>query len=135
MSSKIYNCGNHNKHLLQVHLIFVCKYRKKLLVGELEEDMKQVLFEIASDSNLIIKTQETDKDHIHILLSYPPIISITEIVKKLKQQSTYKIWQKHYYFLKKQFWSKNIFWSKSYFSCSIGMVSEETIKKYIANQG
>lgn len=89
--------------MLQVHLIFVCKYRKKLLIGNVAEDVKQILFEVATSYKWEIKTQETDKDHIHILLSYPPTISITDIVKRLKQQSTYRIWQLHKPWVERQF--------------------------------
>ena len=63
----IYHHREHNKHLLQVHLIFVCKYRKRLLLGEVSEDMKQIIFDISKHYGWDVKLQETDKDHIHIL--------------------------------------------------------------------
>ena len=57
------------------------------------------------------------------------------IVRKLKQQTTWKLWNKHKVYLKKQFWAENTFWSDGYFCCSIGNVSKEIIEKYIQNQG
>ena len=78
---------------------------------------------------------ETDKDHIHLLLSYDTTVRVMDITKKLNQETTYYLWQKHYKLLIKQYWKKKIFWSDGYFVCSIGEVSTTTIQKYIKNQG
>ena len=78
---------------------------------------------------------ETDQDHIHILVEYKSDISITSIVRKLKQESAFWIWKMHGNYLLKHFWKERIFWSDGYFACSIGEASPETIRKYIENQG
>ena len=78
---------------------------------------------------------ETDKDHVHILLEYSPKVSVSDIVKQLKQHSTYQMWGYHEEYLTKQYWKHKILWSDGYFSCSIGQVSQEIIEKYIQNQG
>ena len=88
-----YRSTNRSKHYLKCHLIFVCKYRKKLLVGQLKDDMKQLLLNIANKSDFEIEVFESDIDHIHFLIRYIPILSITSIVRKLKQESTYHIWR------------------------------------------
>lgn len=67
---------------------------------------------------------ETDKDHIHILLGYYPDVSIAEIVKNLKQYSTYKMWKYHKAYLSKMYWKGKALWSDGYFACSIGQVSQ-----------
>jgi REP element-mobilizing transposase RayT len=87
MKKSNYNSTNRSKHYLKVHLIFVCKYRKKLLVGQLKDDMKQLLLNIASKSDFEIEVFESDIDHIHFLIRYIPRLSITSIVRKLKQES------------------------------------------------
>ena len=74
---------------------------------------------------------ETDKDHVHILLEYSPKISVSDIVRQLKQYSTYQMWNYHKEYLSNQYWKNKILWSDGYFACSIGQV----IKKYIQNQG
>lgn len=79
--------------------------------------------------------QEIDKDHIHILIRYSPKWSVLQIVRLLKQQTTYRIWQQHQDYLSKRFWKEHTFWSDGYFSCSIGNVSQATIQKYIEAQG
>ena len=60
---------------------------------------------------------------------------ICDIVKIVKQETTYYLWHKYGSLLSKQYWKKKIFWSDGYFACSIGEVSSATIQKYIENQG
>jgi putative transposase len=78
---------------------------------------------------------EVDKDHIHLLVESKPKASVLEIVRWLKQSSTYQLWQKHSIELKRQFWKERTFWSDGYFACTIGNDSEEIIRKYIQEQG
>ena len=130
-----YQHRNHNKNLLYVHLIFVVKYRKKILVDNVSNDIKQFMFNICMRHKWYIKRMQTDKDHIHILLQYPPGDSITKIVTILKSYTTYHIWKQHAKYLCTQFWKENTFWSNGYFAASIGNASKETIESYIKNQG
>ena len=80
---------------------------------------------------------EVGKDHIHLLVNYNSTQSILDIVRLLKQISTYRIWRQNnnQIYLSKQFWLEKTFWSDGYFACSIGNVSKETIAKYIQSQG
>lgn len=130
-----YISTNRSKHYLKCHLIFVCKYRKPLLVEQLNEDMKAILQSITDKSDFEIEVMETDKDHVHFLIRYIPRLSITMIVRKLKQESTIAIWQKHKMILSKNFWKEHTFWSDGYFVCSIGEASPETVRQYILSQG
>jgi len=129
-----YISENHSKHLLICHLIFVCKYRKKLLL-KVGDDIKTEIESISNRYGWQIIEQEIDQDHIHILIRYSPKWSILEIVRLLKQLTTYRIWQKHNEYLSQHFWKERTFWSDGYFSCSIGNVSKEIIQKYIQEQG
>ena len=74
----------HNKNLLMVHLIFVTKYRKKLLYGDLKEDIKQWIFDTSVKNRWYVKRMETDRDHIHILLQYNPADFCQEDRGKIK---------------------------------------------------
>ena len=130
-----YFSQNRKKYFLKIHLIFVCKYRKKLLTGEIGNDIKQIIFEIGNQSAFKIDTMETDKDHIHLLLDITPQFSISSIVNRMKAISTNRIWKMHSSTLKKHFWRQATFWSDGYFVCSIGEASPETIRKYIETQG
>ena len=131
-----YTSKNHSKYLLIVHLIFVTKYRKQLLV-KYGDEIKIILEDVSKEKNFKIVTMEVDKDHIHLLVNYSPILSVVEIVRHLKQISIYRIWRQNnnHLDLSKQFWKEKTFWSDGYFACSIGNISKETIEKYIQNQG
>ena len=94
---------------MKVHIIFVTKYRKKLFkLDKLADDVKQFLYDITRKYEYTIIQMETDKDHVHILLEYSPKVSVSDIVKQLKQ-----------------YWKHHILWSDGYFACSIGQVSQE----------
>lgn len=131
-----YISQNHSKYLLMVHLIFSCKYRKKLLM-RYGTEIKQILYDIADEKDLNIIEMEVDKDHIHILVQYSSTKSILDVVRLFKQISIYRIWRQNnnHISLKKQFWIEKTFWGDGYFACSIGQVSKEIIEKYIKNQG
>lgn len=131
----IYHHSSHSKYLIKLHFVFAVKYRKQLLTGEIEEDIKQLIFDIAKQKGFKIDTMETDKDHIHILVDVPPAISAFVVSHQLKQISTFRIYKKHKAFLKTHFWKENTFWSDGYFVCSTGNASTETIRKYIEEQG
>lgn len=131
-----YSRGGHSKYSMKVHIIFVTKYRKKLFaLGKYGDDVKQFLYDAAKKYGYTIIQMETDKDHVHILLEYSPKVSVSNIVKQLKQYSTYKMWMYHREFLSKHYWKRQILWSDGYFACSICQVSQEIIERYIQNQG
>lgn len=106
-----------------------------MLVGQLNDDIKAIFLSIASKSDFDIEVMETDNDHVHFLIRYIPRWSISQIVRRLKQQSTSQIWQLHHSTLRKQYWYQNLLWSDGYFVCSIGEASPDTIRNYILSQG
>jgi putative transposase len=131
-----YHHRGHSKTKLLVHLVFVTKYRKLILTGSFGIDVKQMLFESAKRHHWYIQAMETDKDHMHILLQYPPGDSIRHIVSILKQESTYYIWRTHHHkTLARHYWAERTLWSDGYIAASIGDASIETIRQYIASQG
>ena len=126
---------NRRKYSLKVHIVLVTKYRKQLLQGSIADDVKQKILDIANTRGYEIIAIETDKDHIHFLLSYDTADRVYDIVKIVKQETTYHLWQKYSSVLSKQYWKEKTFWSDGYFACSIGEVSSATIQKYIESQG
>ena len=126
---------NRAKHNLKVHLILVCKYRKRLLIKSIKEEIKNAIYEIESNSDFSIIEMESDIDHIHVIIQHITRISISSIVNRIKSITTYKIWEKHSNYLQKHFWKEKTFWSDGYFVCSVGEASPETIRNYIANHG
>ena len=132
--NKNYKSKNHSKFILTYHIIFVCKYRKKLLI-KYGEDVKQIMYDISKKYDFDIKEMEVDKNHIHMMISSVPKISPLQIVRVLKQQSTIQMWRRYASELKKQYWKENTFWTDGYFCSTIGEVSSKTLKHYIQNQG
>ena len=132
-----YISTNRSKHNLKAHLILVCKYRKKLLVGLLNDEIKAIIDKIANTSDFNIIAMESDIDHLHLMVQYLPKVSITQIIRKIKQITTFRIWQdkRFHNLLRRNFWKEKTFWSDGYFACSVGEANPETIKKYIENQG
>ncbi|MCC2254552.1 IS200/IS605 family transposase [Ruminococcus sp. CLA-AA-H200] len=131
-----YNRGGHSKYSMKVHLIFVTKYRRELFQSRKRaDDVKHFLYDAARKYGCTVIQIETDKDPVHILLGYNPNVSVSYIVKQLKQHSTYYMWKNHGNYLSKQYWKQRVLWSDGYFACSIGQVSQAVIEKYIQNQG
>lgn len=130
----MYESKNRVKYFLLVHLIFVVKYRKPLL-AVFGQEVKDRTYEIAKTSRFEIETMEVDQDHIHLLVKYEPNISISQIARKIKFETTYDLWKRHPSRLSLSFWKDRVFWSPSYFACSVGQSTQEAIRKYIEEQG
>ena len=97
--------------------------------------MKQIMQNISNLSYFDIEVIETDKDHIHMMICSEPKLSPLQIVRRLKQMSTTATWKKYENYLRHIFYRENTFWTDGYFVSSVQNVSQETIKKYIENQG
>lgn len=135
MQGTRYNRKNRRKYLLKAYLVLVTKYRKTLLTGDIDKTIKGCIADTAKNNGWEIVAMETDKDHVHILLSSDATDRICDIVKVIKQTTTYQLWANYERLLKKHYWKQRIFWSDGYFACSIGDVSSATIEKYIEEQG
>lgn len=114
----------------QFHIIFCPKYRRKVLVNGVDERLKEILFEIAKTKDVEIKALEIMPDHVHIFIDFDPRLTLHKIVKDFKGISS-RILREEFPHLKSRLPS---LWTRSYFACSIGHISEETIKRYIENQ-
>ena len=97
-----YERKKHRKFLLLYHVIFVCKYRRKALIG-IEKELKDTILTIATKSNFEIMEMETDKDHIHLLIKSEPKYSILSIIRRLKQETTYRLWEQKEFHLKQYY--------------------------------
>ena len=126
----------HARYSLIYHVILTVKYRKHLLVDmEISTSVKEKIKEIALREGYPLKSIEVDKDHIHFLIETTPRLSPSQLIKKIKQETTYELWDKYPTKLQNQFWKTKLFWSPSYFITSVGETNEEIITRYINNQG
>ena len=134
-NTKNYTTNAHSKHKLLIHIVFVTKYRKKIL-GKLTNPIKSAILQVCHERKCSLIAYEHDNDHIHILVEYPPKHNISFLVKLFKQRTTYDSWQYDEKYMRTNYWNgRHILWSNGYFACSVGDANTETIKKYIENQG
>lgn len=131
-----YDRRNHSKYRLMVHLIFVTKYRLKLL-DRYGSEIKTLFVESAKSSEFHIDEMEVDRDHVHLMVLYPPKVPVTDIVRHSKQKSTYHLWRQNNknHHLSTVLWKDQTFWSDGYFVAIVGEASEQTITDYIRQQG
>ena len=129
-----YDSLKHAKYKIRYHIIFSTKYRRKILTPIRDEILSYM--KLAETKDFHIKTQEIDKDHIHLLVYATPNIAPFEIVSRLKQYSTYNVWKNFHDYMSYYYWSgKHYLWTRGYFCSTIGDVSDKTIRHYIENQG
>ncbi len=129
-----YISTNGSKHYLKCHFVLVTKYHRNILVSQLNDDLKSILSFIADNADFEIEVMESDVNHIHFLIGYIPRLSISQLVRSLKQESTRPLWLLHHTTLRQYYWYGKILWSDGYFVCSIGEASPETIRQYILTQ-
>lgn len=135
MARNDYKSANHHKFLCNYHIILVCKYRKKLLQGKINDDVQQLVFDYCKKHNVAIKAMQSDIDHLHILIDCDKKIESHKFISYLKQYTTYHIWQTQQQVLSKHFWKEKTFWTDGYFCCTIGNATIDKIQEYINNQG
>ena len=116
-------------------LILVTKYRRNILVGQINDDLKDIFQSIEDSSDFEIEVFESDLNHIHFLIRYIPRLAISQIVRRLKQESTRQLWLLQSNTLRQYYCYRKILWSDGFFVCSIGEASPETISQYILTQG
>ena len=119
--------------MILYHVILVCKYRHPIL-SILGEEVKSIIFNLSRTKDFKVITLEVNKDHIHILINSNLNVTISSIVKFIKQVTTNLLWKEFEGYLRNFYWKKKVLWSKGRFICTIGNASESTIRNYIRSQ-
>ena len=122
---------SHVRWKCQYHIVFIPKYRKKVLYGKLREDVREIIKILCKYKNVEIIDGAVCEDHIHLSVAIPPKISISNFMGYLKGKSTLMIYDRHPNLQSK--WDKS-FWARGYYVSTIGNITEEAIKKYIREQ-
>jgi len=125
--------NNHSVFAMYYHLIFVVKYRRKVINDEISNRLKEIFEYIQPNYNITLQEWNHDKDHVHILFKAQPNTEISKFINTYKSASS-RLIKKEYPQIKKQLW-KEYFWSRSFCLITTGGVSINVIKKYIENQG
>jgi len=127
-----YWTGTHTKHRLQCHLVWIPKYRKRVLTGEIAIRLKNLLYEACEINRWRINEIAIQKDHIHMLIQIKPRDSVGKVVQILKG-GTSRVIRKEYPELEEFLWGDSL-WADGYFAESVGEVDEAVVKKYIKQQ-
>ena len=122
---------SHTKWKCQYHIVFIPKYRKKVLYGKMRQDVREIISMLCKYKNIEIVSGAVCSDHVHLSVSIPPKMSISNFMGQLKGKSTLMIYDRHPELQSK--WDK-AFWARGYYVATIGNVTETAIKKYIEEQ-
>lgn len=122
---------SHSTYRCQYHIVFAPKYRRKVIYGKLKTDIGQILRKLCEEKKVEILEAEAMPDHIHMLVSIPPYLSIAQFMGFLKGKSTLMIFDRHAN-LKYKYGSRH-FWCKGYFVDTVGR-NEKAIREYIKHQ-
>ena len=125
--------GPHSVYSIHLHLVWVTKYRKPVLSGAVGSRVRDLIREICGASDVLIIKGHVSKDHVHLLVSIPPQVTISRLVQRLKGKTAYKMLHE-FGPLRKQFWGRHL-WARGYFCCSSGNVTDEVVVAYIEHQG
>jgi putative transposase len=124
--------GAHTKHRLQYHLVFIPKYRKRVLIGKVAIRTRALFYEAAQVNQWWIHELNIQRDHAHVLIQLEPDVSVAKAVQYLKGGSSFKLRQE-FPELEEFLWGDS-FWADGYFAESVGIAQEEMIRKYIREQ-
>ncbi len=121
--------GSHTVTRLTVHVVWVTKYRYHVLKGDVQKRCRTLLTQICDAEDLRILKGVVSKDHVHMLLEYPPSKSVSDIVKRLKGRTS-RILQQEFPHLHKRYWGKH-FWAIGYGAWSSGNITDEMVAEYL----
>ena len=128
-----YRHGAHRVFEIHLHLVWVTKYSKPVLAGAVGVRVRDLIREICGSSDVLILKGHVSRDHVHLLVSIPPPVTISRLVQRLKGKTAYKLLQEFAH-IRKEFWGRHV-WARGYFCCSSGNVTDEVVAKSIEDQG
>ena len=125
------NALAHMKWMCKYHIVFTPKYRRKMIYNQYREDVREIIKQLCSYKGVEILGENVMSDHVHILVSIPPKMSVSSFMGYLKGKSALMMFDRHAN-LKYKFGNRH-FWSEGYYVSTVGL-NEAVIKKYIQDQ-
>ncbi len=129
---KNYRKTSHSVYDLKFHLVWITKYRKPVLFGNVATRLRDLIREICKSLDVEIMKGHVSKDHVHLFVSVPPYVSVSDLMKHVKGKTSRKLLSESRK-LSQQFWGRHL-WARGYFAASSGNVTDEVIMEYIAMQ-
>jgi putative transposase len=126
---KEYRKGPHTVYDIKYHVVWITKYRYKVLQGEIAVRARDIIREICMQRDIVIVQGHVSQDHIHLLVSVPPHLSVSDMMQYIKGKSSRKL-QQEYPSLRKRYWGQHL-WARGYYCATSGTVTDEMVKAYI----
>jgi putative transposase len=127
-----YRESSHTVYDIKYHIVWITKYRKPVLRADRAQRVRELTREICRAKDVEIIKGHISRDHVHILVSVPPHISVSHLVQSIKGKTSRKMMME-FKSLSRTFWGRHI-WARGYFVASSGNVTDEVIMKYIEQQ-
>ena len=121
--------GFHSVHQLHVHLVWSTKYRYSVLHGEVQLRCRDLIRQVCDTMDVRILKGVVSKDHVHLHLSYPPKLSISDLVKRIKGRSA-RLMLDEFSELKRRYWGQHL-WGIGYGAWSTGNITDEMVQDYL----
>ena len=121
--------SSHTVSWLSVHIVWVTKYRYHVLKGDVQVRCRDLLVQICNSENVKILKGVVSKDHVHMHIEYPPSLSISNLVKRLKGRTSIML-QKEFPELGKKYWGRH-FWAIGFGAWSTGNITDEMVQEYL----
>ena len=125
--------GRNCVFLIHVHLVFVTKYRRNVFTKAILEELHKIFQNVCKDFSAELVEFEGERDYVHLLVNYPPKVSVSKLVNSLKGVSSRLVRKSGHPSIRNALWGGN-FWSPSYFAGACGGASLEIIRQYIEQQ-
>lgn len=126
-----YRYGSHTVFNIEYHFVWVTKYRYKVLTGDVGQRVRELVRQTCEAFEIRILSGAVSKDHVHILVSAPPTMAPSEIMRRVKGRSASKLFEEFPH-VKKQYWGRH-FWARGYFCATVGQMTDEMVEEYLAH--
>ena len=126
-----YEKGKHCVFYHRYHVVWSTKYRYKVLKGDIRKRVREIIRRVCAENGVDIINGVLSADHVHMFVSIPPKLSVSDFMRKVKGRSSFLI-QKEFPVLKKRYWGQR-FWGRGYFSTTNGAITEDVVLQYLKN--
>ena len=128
-----YRRSSHTTYQCHYHFVFIPKYRKPALRGDVAVRLRDMIREICTRNGIEILKGHVRPEHVHLLLSVPPQLSPSRVMQLIKGKTSNRLMQE-YRMIRKEFWGRHL-WARGFFVATTGNVTDEVVAKYIELQG
>ena len=124
-----YDKGKHCVFYHRYHLVWATKYRYKLLRGELQLRVRDIVRQVCAENGVEILKGVVSSDHVHVFVSIPPKLAVSDLMRRIKGRTAFKLFRE-FPKLKKRYWGRH-FWGRGYFSTTNGAITEDVVLQYL----